>query len=446
MTNETICEFCGAIIEDEGYDVEGRVYCDSDCAERDGWRTCERCGSFVHEDDAIAIEGNFYCDTVCAERDGWVQCASCGDWVSDSYAIYVDAAYEWYCDEGCAENDGWVQCSRCGEWVHDDDTYYVLAPYGETWCRDCTESHAEYCDECDEYYDSDEDYCPRCGSCGGLHEYGYTPRISFFGERGDTPFLGIELETDASCYASRADYVRELSELDDFEELFWMTRDGSLNNGVELTSMPMTLDFLVRKHELFEEIARVAREHEFTSHDAGTCGLHIHISRDFFGKTTKAQNCGGYKMMRLLQRFERPFTVLSRREETGWCRFETRYDYTPKTVVPKIRSEYEYPDNGDNIFQKAANMVRREDDHNQVLNFQHYATFELRMFRGTLNLRSLFASFALANGLAHVAKSHGEVWCENVDWYTLIGEIVNNVDNEFAKDELHAYVTDKGMC
>lgn len=67
------CERCGRRrANGDGIWIEDYFYCDSECAEEDGWRCCERCGEWVHEDDAIWVEGvGYYCCAECANRAGY---------------------------------------------------------------------------------------------------------------------------------------------------------------------------------------------------------------------------------------------------------------------------------------------------------------------------------------------------------------------------------------
>ena len=152
------------------------------------------------------------------------------------------------------------------------------------------------------------------------------------------------------------------------------------------------------------------------------------------------QDAGGYRMMRLLQRFERQFMTFSRRTSDGWCHYKTCDDYTPKkTVVSIIPKEIE-----PSMLVKSRRM-KRETSHSQALNFQHGATFEFRIFRGTLKWSTYFAALALVNGMCHTAKAHSSVWIEDVDWYTFINEVVDRCDEPTAKQYLVDYLGEKGL-
>ena len=452
--------FTGDVIEGDDYIFidfrDGFYFENSTNAERYGFRQCEHCGEWVvpsgidpHSDAEIMPNGDWMCDDECAHAEGWYRCARCGDWVHE-YDILVPNDYEpeySYCSASCATRDGWTRCDCCENWVREDDTYRVnSSSCEERWCESCYEDESRRCEGCGEDFHYDDGryvddywYCDSCANeCGGgehLHEYGYRPYpFKYHGDASKTPYLGTEIETDGGY--NRGEYVDALANIDEFLDHFWMTRDSSLDNGVEITSFPMTLDYHMSIKPMYETIRDTALEHDFKSHDGGRCGLHIHVNRDYFGKSVTAQDCGGYKLMRLLQRFEQPFTMFSRRKNNRWCDYATSRKYGPTCK--------DRPDTMDELLSKA-NQMRYETCHSQALNFQHGATFEFRIFRGTLKLSTMFACFAMVNGLCHVAKTHGSIYVESVTWYDLMHDVLEACDNDEAREYLKSYLEEKEL-
>ena len=478
-----VCKHCGAIVEDGEMVVaaDGSVFCDEGCAEAEGYAKCDECGKWVPTDDCIETRygtfcsadcahsagyeecehcgewaptddgcyanGDFFCSDECAEREGWHRCEHCGDWV------HVDDAYgpddgPWFCSESCAWNEDWRRCDRCEEWVYYESTYTVYSSQEELWCEWCADNYATRCAGCYELVDDNYihgDYCEDChNESQHLHEYGYNPGIRFFGGDGYVPkppmFMGVELETDGG--SDRYNYCDDLHAIEGFPERFWMTEDGSLENGVEITSQPMTLAHHIECMGIYEEIGEMARQYGFVSHDGGRCGLHVHVNRNWFGKSTALQDAGGYKVMRLMQRFEKQLMIFSRRRDDSWCHFKTSGDYTPKETKVKIHTAF--GENEPGLFEKAACM-KRERNHSQCLNFQHSNTYEFRIFRGTLKWTTYFACLGLVDGICRTAVAHGSTWVESVDWYTLIGEIVSRCSEKYAKTCLEEYLDAKGL-
>lgn len=420
------------------------------------YRKCDHCGIWFNQSDFAhvrATDGVFFCSENCATDSDYRKCNWCGDWVRIDNGLELEDCF--YCGDTCAERDDWFCCECCDEWHSLDDSYYIN-DYGRI-CDRCYEWGEYYCCEnCGNYFhvddttydeDIDDRVCDRCYNANGggfIHSYGYSPAIEFFGSTdGNTkPYLGIELETDGG--SDRRKYAKDLAALG-YADRFWMTHDSSLDNGIEVTSHPMTLDEHI-KCGLWEDVAKTAIENGFGSHNGGRCGLHIHINRNFFGKSRKAQEVGGYKMMRLMQRFEQQFITFSRRTSTRWCNFTTNYEYGLKPVKVDIKTgsdPYDYKTAG--VIGKAERMNNSERTHSQAVNFEHRNTFEIRIFRGTLKIPTLYASFALANGLARACKSHGEAWVERVDWYGLMEWIIADCDNETARTHLKNYLAAKEL-
>jgi len=454
----TLCDRCGCVIEDDGIDVEPwygprETFCDEECARAAGYELCDKCGEWRLRSDGYEINGEWYCDDECAHDAGYESCQWCGEWVKndDAVAFECRGEYHVYCDEGCANRDGYLRCDRCGEWELEGWSCTVSSGGDEeTWCDSCAGNHATCCEGCGNRFDdndmhySEPNYCWYCDDCyeegsEHLHEYGYSPRLTFYGDGG--PHLGVELETDGGY--NRGGYCDDLHDLDGFPEHFYMTEDGSLDNGVEITSHPMTLPYHVSIAEMYASIGTTAKEHGYKSHDGGRCGLHIHVDRSYFGKSEAVQDAGGYKMMRLLQRFEQPFFIFSRRKDTHWCSYRTSQDYSPKgeTVVKILKPDCvcEPP-----MLEKSK-MMQREQSHAQALNFEHRNTFEFRIFRGTLKWSTYFACLGLVDGLCRTVKEHGSIWVESVTWYDLMTEVVMRCGDEYATACLVDYLVEKGL-
>ena len=461
-TPKSHCAHCGSLIEwsdgtteTDRYYADGSVYCSVDCAEADGCAICENCGDPIdHEEgESLYIDYENYCSSDCARDAGYECCDECGEWYTRDDGEEIEqwtgryTTYYNFCSERCAVDHGFRRCENCDEWVHEDYTHEVRTSNGwEVWCENCGEDTFT-CERCDNTYSEDlyggDGLCERCynRNISGLHEYGWTPILTYYGitpghYTRNTPLLGIELETDSG--EDRRAYVQALSELDGFNERFWMTKDSSLNNGVEITSHPMTLAYHEEIVEMYRAFYTVARRYGYVSHNSGNCGLHVHVNREFFGQNKAVQDAGGYKMLRALQRFERQFTIFSRRQNNDWCGYRTREDFTPKKKAGHI--EYSMRD-----MLRKANTASANYEHSQCLNFQHGQTFEFRIFRGTLKTETLFACFGLVNGLCHTAKAHGSVWFETKSWYDLRDEMIARCDNDYARECLVEYLEEKGL-
>lgn len=440
-----VCAVCGAVISDAAAAIEhdGERYCSDDCARSAGLAQCANCGEWHDADDCYAVapgNGMSFCCYDCAYSYGFEQCAHCGEWFDmDNGGVYIEG-YGCYCSAGCARSDGFEQCCDCDGWHRVSDMYTTRD--GCAVCHECRCENYMYCDECGELVD-DDDYdfdaemccdCARENSSDILLPYGYTPVLSFYGDTaGNTrPYLGVELEIDNSG-GSRNDCLKSLAGMDLYGRVY-LTADSSLDDGIEVTSHPMTL----REHidcGLWDDVRRIAADHDFTSHDNGRCGLHVHVNRSFFGKTPKAQAVGGFNLAVLVNRFERQMTIFSRRRDSRWCAYGRHADYVGKGHKANR-----------GMFDKALDFTYSNNyEHSIAVNFQHSATFELRIFRGTLNEGTFNATLALVEGLALAAKHHGPTWCENVTWYDLVSCVLGALEHDQARDSLRSYLGEKGL-
>lgn len=453
--NTTICDTCGRFVAtDEAltvYLATGGVgtVCSEECAHAHGLGECPECGDWFNplEPFAVITDEASYCSEECAIDAGLTRCQHCDEWFeadsAETIELYDRGVYHCYCCENCASAAGARQCDSCGEWVADIDELRYCEANDEYVCDDCYQQSYEYCDCCSEVvprecFNFGLDMCDACAECSNdLHEYGYSPELTFYGNtKGDSvPFLGVELETDQDYTdkARRHKYCADLAAICGSDRIY-LTKDSSLDCGVEITSHPMTLD----EHlgcGVWEGVRSVAIDHEFSSHDNRRCGLHIHINRSFFGKSDKRQEVGGYNLGMLVSRMEKQLTQFSRRKSNDWCEYGIHKDYLGKD------KRRDFP----TMFVKSKHMCGKTN-HSQCVNYQHSSTFELRIFRGTLRLKTLYASMALTHGLARAAKLHSQTWCESVDWYTLTTWILADLENNEARAALKNYLDSRGLA
>jgi len=197
------------------------------------------------------------------------------------------------------DNTTFVTCGRCEARVRDDDARTMAS--GDLWCEQCFDAYGTPCAACDDYfpverlyYDrTDAGYCDACYSehaeqdddedgdgddddCDGyLHDHDST----VFGVLGICEpdqarlHLGFEIELNTSSRYDAASHFADLA-----QGLGIVKHDGSIGNGrngIELVSVPMSLDDiryfigLLFPGDVFHHNAFV---------DA-TCGMHVHASR-----------------------------------------------------------------------------------------------------------------------------------------------------------------------
>lgn len=402
---------------------------------------CSICGNPIDPDEVLEVETSRGTHHVHSEEElteyGYERCEQCGIWVHE-YDQTMMSNGDVFCSWHCARDAGWMYCSHCDEWVDENDTYYI-DDRDEYWCEYCAENYAWYCGECDRWvssysWDDEGDMCEECAQdsmANALHDYSFSDRVDFV-KRGDDlggkrPHIGVELETEKGDTLNQ--YVQELHQLFGGDvDRYYMSRDASLRgNSAEIVSHPFTLEYHMNEG-VWGEMMEIAKKYGYTSScpRGGGCGTHYSIDSAFFGKSKLAQDLGGYKMLRIMQRFSPMWRILSRREDFGYCCFKTNYPYDKKEWKEQVGKNH--PDMGNyEHFAKARFARRNERDHSLVVNLTHSERFEIRLFAGTLNIDTLYAEMGFCEGLAIVAKNHSVEWVENVRFYDLIGEIVDAI-------------------
>lgn len=357
----------------------------------EGQERCFRCSCWYDTDDMVTAEnGHTYCEECYSEL--FTTCSSCDCEVRRS-AIYISQSGDEYCD--CCYFDNYRRCDRCGIEVDCDDICY-------------SESHdAYYCGHCHCSSEYINEY--HCG-----HDLYFHPRQS---PSGLALYLGVELETDH--YSDRGNVASGLANHNNDGKLFWMEDDSSLEDGIEIISQPCTLKYHLSSFP-WKQIIKTCTDGGGRSHDTDTCGLHVHFNKMFFGDMVNI-NC--LKLMYLFERFWDKFVVFSRRRGTGWLHYAAKYndDFT----------DVEHAD------MKV--LETRDKGRYFAVNLTHRNTVEIRIFKGTLILSTLFASLELVDFLVRFVKDRTIQELQRSTWETL----VNSIGAEYVN--LNAYLVNKHL-
>lgn len=402
--NTIVCAECGCVIEnieDAREGINGEYYCE-DCFD-EKFVTCYECGEIIERDEAYTdSDGNYYCQN-CFEEN-FAICHRCGKAYRKDDMIFVESEDRWYCED-CIERNH-TQCERCDEWVSRYDTFTVFVDADrntEEWCPNCTDWNTHTCDECNGLYSDDVCFdddctCPHCSNSWrrqdtgdiklyraprGVTNYSYKPTpcmCSVEDQETDdkTIYLGFELEVDKpseDCSINdAANFVNDTS------KYTYVKHDGSLDEGMEIVSHPATLEYHMSKKEVWGDIFnQLLTDCGFKSHDARTCGLHVHVSLHALeSRNPLAVN----NMLFLMDHFWDRFVKFSRRTEDQLNRWAARYS--------TIHGDYE-------DLKKQAKDTRNRY---YALNLQNKHTVEIRMFRGTLNLNTFIATLQFVDVFA----------------------------------------------
>lgn len=187
---------------------------------------------------------------------------------------------------------------------------------------------------------------------------------------GEGPlYFGVELETEViGDNHDREDVAQLIHER--VGEFCVMKGDGSLRNGIEIVSCPCTFEV----HRTIWERLFKPMIPRLRSWESGRCGIHIHISR----APVQRQHFG--RMLVLVNSSENHtlITAIAGRDNGTYC------NRRPKSLESASQSWQKY----------------------EALNNCHDATYELRIFRGTLNYESFLKNVEFASALVEYCRDN----------------------------------------
>lgn len=294
-------------------------------------------------------------------------------------------------------------CDRCGERIWSDDSE---GGSNTTLCQDCYDEYYHRCADCgrlihndDTYYVDDDSDVPYCGNCidshrGGIQSYYYKPAAIFCGE--GSRYLGVELEIDNG--GEQDSVTKALMEIGNQDaEHIYIKHDGSLNEGMEIVTHPMTLDY--HKAQMpWTAVMEAALAEGYSSHRAETCGLHVHVNRNSFGKTEEAQEAAIARILFFVENHWNELLRFSRRTKRQLEKWAARYGRkgSLKEVLDSAKTS---------CAERYA-----------CVNLTNDCTIAFRIFRGTLKYNPLIATLELVEEFCSVAISCSDREMSELTW------------------------------
>lgn len=359
------CADCSKEIDYEDYFNDcDKPICESCC---ENYFQCEACDDTYHNDDCYVGNDSCYCSD--CYNDRYSACDDCDRAVRSDTMSCVRNSRGWEITvcESCS--DDYYYCQDCGEHVHEDN--YA----GDDLCCDCSNND----------YDDDDDG----SSSSGINDYSYKPRPIFFKVSDkDDVYLGIELEVERS---SGAISIRDMAERIE-QDFLYFKRDGSLDDGFEIVTHPMTISYIKRHKNLWADILNLLRSNSYRSYDTKTCGMHVHISKNAF--TTWHL----YRFMKFFVDNSDFVTKISQRKIYNLDRWAALTD-------DPSESHKEYTDD---VLMYKAKKKRGNSKRYLAVNLQNDKSVEIRIFRGTLNDSSFFKNIEFVQALYDYTKSISE--------------------------------------
>lgn len=285
----------------------------------------------------------------------------------------------------------------CSVRYRQGSTYQIIIMQGGvSACENCIDAKAWHCDPCNEWVrrlytcqvcrrDINGGVvrcsCGRGGKDTPIHNHSCIPTLVFHGEDEHNLFMGFELETQlptGDLINKGANFAREALQLPEIAQL---KEDGSIGGGFEIVTQPTTYSHYRNASSiLWATIEQLRTDYRARSWDAGTCGLHIHVSRSGFLDPAHM-----HRFIAFIYRNTEMMMKFSGRK-SSYAVFSQMW-----TV-----DEYEQP-----VFS-VAHKLRVGGNKYDAVNTAHRDTLELRFMRGTMNPEGVLASL----GLAHAMVEH----------------------------------------
>ena len=175
--------------------------------------------------------------------------------------------------EDCFHNS-YTYCYNCDDAVRNSNSHYSEIT-GNDYCESCFYDYHGYCERCEDNYWLEDG----CNCSSHIHRYSYKPNPIFFKTQKEKPkfYIGIELETESKGN-SIPDCAEEVSSI---SNLLYLKNDGSLDNGFEVVTHPLTYNWYLENKSIFNELLVKLKDNGFRSYNTSTCGIHIHITKNY---------------------------------------------------------------------------------------------------------------------------------------------------------------------
>jgi len=334
-------------------------------------RTCSRCGCTA--DNLIEFHDRLLCPD-CLEEMTEV-CVDCGTRFWQRECLTNDHG-DPICPDCCDRN--YTRCTRCGSLISLDSCWYP--------------------------YDNDDPYCSDCCSDienSVIHDYYFKPRPIFYGT--GPRFFGVELEIDGA--GEDNENASALLNIANRKHSFaYCKHDGSLDDGFEIVTHPMSLEYQL--HEMpWDEVLHEAVAQGYLSHQAGTCGLHVHVSRKAFGDTYDAQDSAIARVLFFVECHWRELLRFSRRTQRQMDQWAARYGYR------------------DQPHEMLEHVKKGSGSRYTCVNLTNGDTVEFRMFRGTLKPNTLLATLQMVDHICDVAIHLPDDELRDLSWSSFVSGI-----------------------
>jgi hypothetical protein len=304
-------------------------------------------------------------------------------------------------------SDGLPKCSDCG--MRD------FSKYKESSNTFITKNNnIVLCNQCEDYYRGAgvdfEKFVFNKYKVGG-HRDSIPLVFERFNSEATPLYMGVELETDTQGSGNsddsedndnydtqydgdehdrNANLVLQTISSDD---LVFAKADGSLESGFEMVSQPITLAKHITKVN-WKKGFDILEKLGYKSHNTSSCGMHVHVNRDFFGKSRVIQNVNASKIAYLFTNLSTDLIRFTRRKDNNLNRWASIQNI--HYVLNGVKTK--------KALQSAFRRLYPSRNKYVALNTMHDNTYEFRIFRGTLNYNTFVATLQLVDNMCRMVK------------------------------------------
>lgn len=390
-----ICVSCGRRRTEGNYimlDYEGHAVCRDRMACR--WN-CNQCGATFGTDTPHSISGSRKVCHSCAPPELYAvsDCAECGDELTGSR--YMVEGRVW-CRACTSSRSTTYPCCSLRFRVTSESSM------GSAWCPTCITSHTWECGEhgrvrnggtCSTCYSNSEGVIALCRCNAGqqgeaIHDARCTPTLTF---NGVGPlYFGVELEIQIPS-ASKIRLASEMAKKRFEPKIAVLKNDSSIGGGFEVVTMPCSYDYYRNESDvLFDTVRDIARDYSGrswntatdTSVEGGSCGIHIHVSRDGFTDVGHQ-----HRFVAFIYHNTEMMMKFGGRKNT-YARFDDAW----------VMDLYEKPH-----ISVQHKLTSRGEKYSAV-NTCHDKTFELRFFRGNMKKEGILANIGLVHAMVEYTR------------------------------------------
>lgn len=241
------------------------------------------------------------------------------------------------------------------------------------------------CEQCGKWWEKSSIRDGKCPDCIDIQIYGYH---DWPGQREFKHAEGEEVDRNTLYFGTEVECVGDednrfyTAQCKDFIHL---EHDGSLGyGGFEMISQPMTMQYVLSVKDRIAAMFKDLSDHGQKSHEASSCGLHIHVSRRAFKDDDAI-----LKAVAIVNGMEGSMSKFARRANCSYARYARGFngrDFS-KSDVQNIDTY------GHHVAVNTANNSRDKN------------TIEFRIFKGTLNINTYLAAIEFVGNIVKMANS-----------------------------------------